>query len=434
VNVNLIKKNPNSKPNCFITLPSASNIAALFTKNWITMKRNLLLLLFVFFLPGIVLLINSVAIGLSPRDLPLAMVNLESDCIDDIYLSSCEANLLGCYFQQSLNKSETVTLIPYTNISQAIRDTEAAVVRGKIQIPTNFSVSFLKRLLSSWRYDQFIYYYGVEDEDQVGKFEKISIALDMSDPQLALFIKKAITKSLDDFMHDVSELCKEDLGDSIDLSAIIVEDPLLGDEDTDFREFITPGMIALAIFFLAMALTSESFIAERSQGLLERSWITGVLPVEILASYILSQFLVMVMQAAITLITVFIIFQLPCRGPVTWFVVLTLFQGLAGMSFGFFLSTICNTSMDAMKLSIGSCFPHMLLCGIIWPLEGMPHPWMRSAAWYLPHTASVQGMRDIMLRGWGLEADSVLQGIGISSAWITLFLFFSWMLVKNKLQ
>ena len=109
-------------------------------------------------------------------------------------------------------------------------------------------------------------------------------------------------------------------------------------------------------------------------------------------------------------------------------------EGLAGMSFGFFLSTICNTSMDAMKLSIGSCFPHMLLCGIIWPLEGMPHPWMRSVAWFLPHTASVQGMRDIMLRGWGLEAASVLQGLAISSGWIMLFLFLSWMLVKNKLQ
>ena len=59
---------------------------------------------------------------------------------------------------------------------------------------------------------------------------------------------------------------------------------------------LTPGMICVAIFFLAMALTSESFITERSQGLLERSWITGVLPAEIIASYIMSQFLVMVMQ------------------------------------------------------------------------------------------------------------------------------------------
>ena len=94
----------------------------------------------------------------------------------------------------------------------------------------------------------------------------------------------------------MSALCKEDLGDKLDFSILSIDDPILGNEDTDFREFITPGIIALTIFFLAMALTSESFIAERSQGLLERSWITGVLPVEILASYMLSQFIVLVVQ------------------------------------------------------------------------------------------------------------------------------------------
>ena len=98
---------------------------------------------------------------------------------------------------------------------------------------------------------------------------------------------------------NITELCDDELGDEgIDLSMVTVGSPLLGDEDSAYREFITPGMICVAIFFLAMALTSESFITERSQGLLERSWITGVLPVEIIASYIMSQFLVMVMQVA----------------------------------------------------------------------------------------------------------------------------------------
>ena len=39
------------------------------------------------------------------------------------------------------------------------------------------------------------------------------------------------------------------------------------------------------------------------------------------------------------------------------------------MSFGVFLSTICNTSMEAIKLCIGATLPHMLATGIFWPLE-----------------------------------------------------------------
>ena len=71
--------------------------------------------------------------------------------------------------------------------------------------------------------------------------------------------------------------------------------------------------LAQTLFFLALSLTSESFITERAQvdkifstawkrpfhwiqGLLERSWLVGVLPLEILASYMFSQFLVIVIQ------------------------------------------------------------------------------------------------------------------------------------------
>ena len=44
LNANLIKKTPKRKPKTF-KLPSLNNIGALFIKNWITMKRNILLLL-----------------------------------------------------------------------------------------------------------------------------------------------------------------------------------------------------------------------------------------------------------------------------------------------------------------------------------------------------------------------------------------------------
>ena len=300
LNAKLITKSPRRKPKSNFPLPSYSNIAALFVKNWITMKRNLLLLLFVFFLPGIVLLINSLTIGLSPRNLPLALVNLEANCTDETFVSRCEADMLGCYFKKSLNDSQTVHLIHYPSISSAERAVRAAVVRGLVVVPEHFSVSYLKRILgvNSWRWSDFTYFYSVVDED-VPTNETINIALDASDPQLVLFIKKAITEAVDNMVANITELCEEELGDEgIDLSMVTVGSPLLGDENSDYREFITPGMICVAIFFLAMALTSESFITERSQGLLERSWITGVLPVEIIASYIMSQFLVMVMQVA----------------------------------------------------------------------------------------------------------------------------------------
>merc|ERR1719427_1995410 len=117
---NLIKKIPKPKAKVHLSLPSFSNIAALFLKNWITMKRNLPLLFFVFFLPGIVLLINSLTIGLNPKDLPIAVVNFETNCTDKYYQHACEANQLSCYFQDSLNRSDTIHLISYPHASEAV--------------------------------------------------------------------------------------------------------------------------------------------------------------------------------------------------------------------------------------------------------------------------------------------------------------------------
>ena len=52
-----------------LTLPSARNILALLIKNWITMKRSPILLIFVFFLPGIFMVITCLTIGLEPTGL-----------------------------------------------------------------------------------------------------------------------------------------------------------------------------------------------------------------------------------------------------------------------------------------------------------------------------------------------------------------------------
>ena len=89
---------------------------------------------------------------------------------------------------------------------------------------------------------------------------------------------------------------------------------------------MAPGIIILIIYFLAVALTGEAFIIERASGLLDRSWIAGVRPSEILASHILVQFCVMMVQTAVTLATILIVFKIPCRGPIAWLATITMLQ------------------------------------------------------------------------------------------------------------
>ena len=88
-----------------------------------------------------------------------------------------------------------------------------------------------------------------------------------------------------------------------------------------------------------------------------------------------------------------------------------------------------------MKLTIAISLNQMLMCGLIWPLEAMPSQWMMSLARLLPLTEAVQGMRDVMLRGWGLaQSSSLWYGLTVSSTWILALLALSWILIGKKLK
>ena len=50
---------------------------------------------------------------------------------------------------------------------------------------------------------------------------------------------------------------------------------------------------------MAVGLTALSFILERKEGLLERSWVAGVTATEVMFAHVVAQFAVMVVQVSL---------------------------------------------------------------------------------------------------------------------------------------
>lgn len=124
---------------------------------------------------------------------------------------------------------------------------------------------------------------------------------------------------------------------------------------------------------MAVALTSSALIIERTEGLLDRSWVAGVQSGEILLSHVCTQFVVMCGQTALVLIFMILVFDVTNNGDIMLVVILTILQGLCGMCFGFVISAICELERNAIQLALGSFYPTLLLSGVIWPIEGMPY-------------------------------------------------------------
>jgi len=400
--------------------PSLINLWALLIKNILKLKRNLPMLLFIFLLPAVQVVFFCVAIGQEPTGLRLGLVNqeLQGDGLDQcpVVLGDCNYNSLGC--RVFGDGDDTVELVEYKSEGEALAAVEAGKLWGMIVIQANFSRLFTENLLSPA--------HGTEKNASAGL---VRVRLDMSNQQVGITLHQWVLTAMNNFTTSLLDGCGHQSGATT--GQIDFQDPVYGEKDPSFTEFMAPGIIILIIYFLAVALTGEAFIIERASGLLDRSWIAGVRPSEILASHILVQFCVMLVQTAVTLATILLVFSIPCRGPLEWLAILTMLQGLAGMSFGFLISSLCDSQAVAMQLSIGSFYPNLLLSGILWPLEGMPS-YLRIVAKLLPNTLACQAMRDIMLRGWGVEREEVYLGVVSSSIWILIFLTLSWLVVRIK--
>lgn len=291
-------------------------------------------------------------------------------------------------------------------------------VWGVASFHQNFSEAFLDRIWSQ-----------TESTEKSRNQSTAQFYLDMTNQQVAFTMQKAISDSYSTFMSDLLKDCNfpQDMA-SLPLR---FNDPIYGDFNPSFTEFMAPGIIIIIIFFLAVGLTGEAFIAEKQDGLLDRSWVAGVLPLEVMLSHILTQFCVLMVQTAITLVFIFVVFEIPCLGPIIWIIIIAILQGFAGMCFGFLLSTLFSQQTTAMQCAIGSFYPVLLLSGILWPVEGMPSV-LQKISWYLPCTAACQAMRDIMAKGWNANYSSIPIGIGATLAWISIFITCSWIAMRIR--
>ncbi|KAH7932507.1 hypothetical protein HPB52_024473 [Rhipicephalus sanguineus] len=140
----------------------------------------------------------------------------------------------------------------------------------------------------------------------------------------------------------------------------MIKAPIYGVDKPSFTEFMAPGIIISITYIMAVGLTAISIVSEQKEGLLERSWVAGVRPFEVILSHVICQFLVMFVQVAGLLVFTFIVFEIPSRGPFVWVVLLTLLQG-CGMIYGLVISSMCVEENSAIMLALGSFYPNLLL-------------------------------------------------------------------------
>ncbi|XP_053619497.1 ABC transporter G family member 23 isoform X2 [Plodia interpunctella] len=403
--------------NCF-NLTSRGKIKALIQKNFLRMWRNIGVMLFIFVLPVMQVILFCLAIGRDPSGLKLAVVNDDVHVIDGYcpFNSSCSMKNLSCRYLEQL--TEHTVKEYYADLSAALSAVREGEAWGALYFNENYTDSLVARLALA----------DTADDETIATSE-VEVWLDMSNQQIGLMLNRDIQFSYRDFAKDLLDTCNYNpkLGDI----PIDFKDPIYGNKNPSFTDFVAPGVILTIVFFLAVALTSSALIVERMEGLLDRSWVAGVAPGEILFSHVVTQFVVMCGQTALVLVFMISVFGVKNNGNIVFVIMLTLLQGLCGMCFGFVISAACELERNAIQLALGSFYPTLLLSGVIWPIEGMP--WiLRYVSLCLPLTLATTSLRSILTRGWPLTDPDVYMGFISTLAWIALFLVVTLTILKFK--
>lgn len=400
-------------------LTTKGKTKALLQKNFLRMWRNVGVMLFIFALPVMQVILFCLAIGRDPTGLHLAIVNQEMDWATKAcpVLSNCSFTHLSCRYLNSL-PNDTIIKDYYPDPESAINAVRVGDAWGALYFTDNFTDALVARMVLGRDADE-------ETLDQ----SEIRVWLDMSNQQIGLMLNRDLQLSYRDFAQNLLSTC--DQNPKIADIPIQFKEPIYGSNDPSFTDFVAPGVILTIVFFLAVALTSSALIIERMEGLLDRSWVAGVTPLEILFSHVITQFVVMCGQTALVLIFMIFVFGVECKGDLLLVIILTILQGLCGMCFGFVISAICELERNAIQLALGSFYPTLLLSGVIWPVEGMPVI-LRYISLCLPLTMATTSLRSILTRGWNLVEPDVYLGFISTITWIVLFLTISMLVLKFK--
>ncbi|KAL0114314.1 hypothetical protein PUN28_011521 [Cardiocondyla obscurior] len=376
-------------------------------------------MLFIFALPVMQVILFCLAIGRDPTGLKLAIVNHEMsyENMSCPVSTNCSFSYLSCRYLNFLD-NETMIKTYYPDPESAMEAVRRGSAWGTLYFTENFTDALVARMAL-----------GRDSDEETLDQSEIRVWLDMSNQQVGLMLARNLQYSYRDFAKDLLSACQQNtkLADV----PIQFKEPIYGTNEPSFTDFVAPGVILTIVFFLAVALTSSALIIERMEGLLDRSWVAGVSPGEILFSHVVTQFVVMCGQTALVLIFMILVFGVECKGDIGWVIILTILQGLCGMCFGFVISAICELERNAIQLALGSFYPTLLLSGVIWPVEGMP-TFLRYISQGLPLTMATTALRSMLTRGWSITEPNVYNGYISTIIWIVVFLTISLLVLKFK--
>jgi ABC-2 type transport system permease protein len=173
----------------------------------------------------------------------------------------------------------------------------------------------------------------------------------------------------------------------------------------EYLDFLTPGIIALTIFFGSVMTTGAAIAEEKESGTLVRMMMTPISKRSVILGKTIYQLVLELAKAVILILVAYFLVGFRING--SWLLValvLILFT-LGGVGMGIILSAKAESMESFDQLAMLVTMPSMFLTGVFFPLSSAP-VWMQYLARCVPLTYAIDAMRTIMVKGQDFSAIS----------------------------
>lgn len=163
-----------------------------------------------------------------------------------------------------------------------------------------------------------------------------------------------------------------------------------------------PGTMALILMLVSAMMTSISIAREKEMGTMEVLLVSPLKPLPIVIGKVIPYMVLSFINAMVIIALSFIVFDMPIQGNIIFLMLETLLFIVMALSLGILISTVSNSQMVAMFISMFVLMlPTILLSGFIFPIENMPKvlQWISAI---MPAKYFITIVKDIMIKGSGI--------------------------------
>ncbi len=350
-----------------MTLPfSVSRVLAVAERDLRRFRRNIQLVIPMVMMPIIYLLILGKSMGGDLHYLPVAMV------VQDQGAASAAVR------KQVMTLAATKQLFRVreeTDVRTAIERLRQGEYRAVIIVPPNFSEEFAR-----------------------GERAELGLALDNTDATSANTIEGEMRRAIADLRVEGRPVMRSAVGVTVERVDVYGH--------KNYMQYLVPGVIALALFFVAMVAGGIILVDDRARGIHEGYFVTPLTSMDLVAGLTLSATTLALLMGSMVTVSSILIAQLPLIGGLKTLLLVEFTIFLLGLGLVLMMFTLMARVSNPMTpralfgiLNVITFFPS----GALYPTESYPG-WLQAISMVNPMRYAVHALRNLLLKGVGFGA------------------------------